>query len=159
MTKKEFFEKMYLENSKKMFHVCLSIVQNREVANELVSETFLTLWTHINTIMQYQNPVSWLYMVLRRQAIDAVRTSKLHAEVPLEEADKQGVEQNFFSFPTLLPARLNDEDRQLLIWRYDQGLEYSEIAELLSISDAACRMRVKRARERCASLLHSKKTE
>lgn len=156
MTPEEFFEKMYLEKSRAMFQIAMAIVHNRDVAQEMVNESFLALWTHIQAVMRHGNPTRWLYMVLRRRSIDEARLIKLRAEVPLEHADTGGVEDELFSFPLLLPAGLTSEEKQLLIWRYEQGLEYSEIAENLSISVAACRMRVKRARERCAKLLCSK---
>ncbi len=155
MPPEQFFEAMYLKHSESMLRVAISMVRDYSLAEEIVNETFLVLWMHIHRVMKHDNPTRWLYIVLRRNAIDEVRKNKKRAEVPLNEAISKSTNADFFAFPDLLPTALSDEDKQLLIWRYERGMGYDEMARCLSISDAACRMRVKRARERCAQLLHS----
>ena len=53
----------------------------------------------------------------------------------------------------LLPTKLPQEDREVLIWRFEQELEYKEIANRLGISETGSRSRVFRALERCRKLL------
>lgn len=57
------------------------------------------------------------------------------------------------NFEDLLPSRLPPEDRQVLIWRFDQQLSYREISLRLGISEPGCRSRVSRALERCRRLM------
>lgn len=159
MPPEQFFETMYLTHSKSMYHIALSIIQDKAVSEEIVHETFLGLWLHIRTVMEYKNPIGWLYTVLRRNAIDALRKKASYAEVPLNQAISKSAEVDFFSFPALLPDQLTQEEKQLLLLRYEHGLAYTELAACLSISESACRMRVKRARERCAQLLQAEKDE
>ena len=48
-----------------------------------------------------------------------------------------------------MPAQLSEEDKQLLIWRFEKQLSYREISGRLGISEAGCRSRVSRAVARC----------
>ena len=51
-----------------------------------------------------------------------------------------------------LPRQLSPQDREVLLWRFEQGLDYDEIANLLGISEAGGRSRVSRAVRRCRAL-------
>ena len=48
------------------------------------------------------------------------------------------------SLDEILPLHIPAEDRQVLIWRYEQQLSYRDIAMRLGISESASRMRVHR---------------
>ena len=80
-----------------------------------------------------------------------------HSDVPMEgllavpaTEDRRGIEE-------LLPKQLAEEDKEVLIWRYELGLDYREIANRLGISETGSRSRVHRAIERCRKLLENKK--
>ena len=52
----------------------------------------------------------------------------------------------------VIPRRLSPQDREVLLWRFEQGLDYDEIAEHLGISETGCRSRVSRSVRRCRAL-------
>ena len=51
-----------------------------------------------------------------------------------------------------LPRQLSPQDREVLLWRFEQGLDYDEIANLLGISEVGGRSRVSRAVRRFRAL-------
>ena len=57
------------------------------------------------------------------------------------------------SFQDSLPKDLKPEDRQLLTWRYEERMEYEEIAKRLGRSYDATRAQMHRAKKRCAKLM------
>lgn len=60
------------------------------------------------------------------------------------------------SLEEFFPSRLPREDRDVLIWRFEQRLDYRDIANILGISESGCRSRVARAVKRCRELFMEK---
>lgn len=65
-------------------------------------------------------------------------------EVPLDALFDQAAEADSPPLAESLPRRLSPQDREVLLWRFEQGLDYDEIAERLGISETGCRSRVSR---------------
>lgn len=53
------------------------------------------------------------------------------------------------SLDLLLPKQLSREEREILVWRFEQQMEYREIADRLGISEVGCRSRVSKAIAHC----------
>jgi len=73
----------------------------------------------------------------------------VHKEISLEEIADIPAKAADTPLDHVLPAQLNGEERKVLIWRYEQRINYSEMADRLGISEAACRNRVSRAVAKC----------
>ena len=92
----------------------------------------------------------WLMVTLRNLIQNDRRREK---PISLEEASGLPVETMPQSLDEILPTQLPKNDRELLIWRFEQNLSYQEIAERKGISEGACRTRVSRAVAKCRELL------
>ena len=57
---------------------------------------------------------------------------------------------------TPMNGDLSREDREILIWRFEEDLSYGELADRLGISETGCRSRVFRAVKRCRALWEKK---
>ena len=55
----------------------------------------------------------------------------------------------------LLPAGLSQEDQDIIRMKYEMGLDHTEIANRLGVSETACRSRLSRALSRCKKLLNN----
>lgn len=125
-----------------------------ETAEELTQDTFLWALLHGEELMTHPKPEAWLMRTLTnlvRNEIRRLASTEISLEtlipIPTPEEDRGLVE--------LLPAQLVEEDRKVLILRFEQRLDYREIADRLGISETGCRSRVFRALERCRRLLGS----
>lgn len=86
---------------------------------------------------------------LRNLALNEQRRIQNHPVVSIESiANTMGSEHDT-PLDLLLPKQLSKEEREILIWRYEQQLEYKDIADRLGISEAGCRSRVSRAIAHC----------
>jgi len=151
--KTRFFEEMYLNHSEQLFRLANAIVHNPDIAHEIVNEAYLALWAHIEIIITYDSPQTWLFSILKRRAIDEWRKLTAHPEIPLEMVKTEPVQQEMPLVRKIILKDLPDDDRELLSLRYEQGLSPDEIAARLQISSTACRKRISRAKRRCAKLL------
>jgi RNA polymerase sigma-70 factor (ECF subfamily) len=129
-----------------------------DLAQEIVSETFLVAWRRLDDIPE--TPVPWLYRValfeianLRRRT---AKTSRLHHAL-VENRYGTGTESDADSFSALAHAvgiafeSLRPRDQEVLRLAAWEQLSAAEGATVLHCSVSAYRMRLHRARIRLAN--------
>ena len=149
----EFFDDIYRKYYKMMYDVALRIVKNPEIAEDVVADTFLVLITKINAVIEHEQPVKWLFRVLKNNAISEYRAQCRHAAAPLEESILRAAEPELIPFSGMLPKGLSASEQRILTLRLAEDMDYSTISEKLGISETACRSQYSRARRHCAELM------
>jgi RNA polymerase sigma-70 factor, ECF subfamily len=126
-----------------------------DLADDVFQNTFLQLYTKINTYEPGRRVRPWLYTIAKNQAIDALRRTGRHPTVSLDQSaeTEDGEVQSLLALvenrhqgpsdaalgeerKQLIRAsvdRLPDFLRQVVILAYYQGLKYREIADILGI--------------------------
>lgn len=124
----------------------------REDQEELVSDVFLALWEHADTI-DPERLKGWLGGVARNKTTDALR--RAHLTVPLEEAEpilddavmqRLGERERAEGVRAALDA-LSGEDREIFYRFYDLCQTSGEIAAAMRMNPATVRTRLSRGRE------------
>lgn len=135
----EFLE-VFNEFFPKLYRFCLLRVDSKELAEDLTSETFLKTWQYLKKGGLVKSYPVFLYQVARNLIIDHWR-SKKRGIVPLDEniADSlvdfsqlpEEISRNM-ELKTVIESmnNLEEEQRQLLHWRFVDSLSIKEIAEL-----------------------------
>jgi RNA polymerase sigma-70 factor (ECF subfamily) len=137
---------------------------NLRVAEDLTENVFLKAWRAIGSYEQQGVPFSsWLYRIARNVAIDYLRTRRVH--VPLTDEHVALVDEDELSPLQLLLRRedleevqhavsqLAEEQQQVLILRFVEGLSHAEVGEVLSKTEEACRVLQHRALAALSKLL------
>ncbi|MET9443574.1 sigma-70 family RNA polymerase sigma factor [Streptomyces sp. NPDC006610] len=127
----------------------------RQMADEVVSETFTVAWRRIGDIPQ--PPLPWLLGVARNVLRDAGRSEGRRASFAAELRDwTDAVEGDIaddvadrMALRNAL-ASLGEEDREVLILAAWQGLTPREAARVVGCTAATMRVRLHRARRRLA---------
>ena len=71
---RDAFARVYRATSAKLFGVCLRILRDRQLAEEVLQEVYLTVWRKAEQFEQGRaSPMSWLVAVARNKAIDRLR--------------------------------------------------------------------------------------
>lgn len=148
-----FLESLYQAQHGKMLVMAQRLTGSAEDALDLVQDTFLLAAAHQDELAAHPKPEGWLMLTLKNLAISQRRRAMNHPEVSLETLAGLAERPAEAPLDTLLPGQLSAEDRQVLIWRFEQGLEYREMADRLGISQSACRSRVSRAAARCRKFM------
>lgn len=113
----------------------LSLVQRREIAEEIVQEVFLQLHTHWDEV---EKPVAWLYRSVRNRSYNHHRDHKheVLAENERETKDERaGTPDNLLERMEaagslrLLMSELEETDRQLVHLKFFEDLKYREISD------------------------------
>ncbi|WP_246553374.1 RNA polymerase sigma factor [Paenibacillus tritici] len=138
----------------RIYLYCFRLMNNKEEAEDAVQDVFIKAYQNIGQFRPQTNLSSWLYKIayhhclnlLRRQKFQLQLRKLLRQEVAVDGAE-QMVENRLFSEPVSAAlAKLDVEDRNLLILRIYEDKSFAEIGEILGISTPAVRKRYERTR-------------
>lgn len=121
-----------------VFSLAYHFLHDRFVAEEVAQEVFLSLHRNLDTIQTPEHAGFWLRKVTVQRAIDETRKRKRRPQVALE-AVPEPVARTPQRDPMLgevlrrLIATLAEAPRAVMILRYQEDLDPSEIAELLDM--------------------------
>lgn len=149
-----FFHDLYQANYRKMIKLAYRLVGSMETACDLVQETFLLALFQQETLACHASPEGWLMITLKNLAMNERRRFNRHPTLPLYLFETLPGEPPPMPLEHVLPSQLSQEDREILLWRFEQNMEYLEMADRLGIAESSCRSRVSRAVARCKACLN-----
>lgn len=150
----DHIEQMYLQYHDKLVWEAYRLVGSVGQAEVLVQELFILAIKHYDELSKHPNPEGWLVLTLHNQALNYRRLVERHGEVPLDDALTAVLhDEPAVSLDDVFPSQLSEEDRKILTLRYADRMSHEEIANVLGISNAASRVRLSRALERCKKYL------
>lgn len=126
---------------------------DRELSQDLVQDTFVLAFAHWKELAQHPAPEGWLTLTLFNLVRNERRKLARHQCLCLDDVQYCLPADERASLEEILPSRLSNEDKRILLWYYEQQLSYTEIALRLGVSENACRMRVSRALKKCRKFL------
>lgn len=149
----EFLSALIKKCAAPMVQLTYRRVGNRELAEDLVQEAFLTACSKPDLVCKHENPTAWLYNTLNKLTLREMSRAYHSSETALPEDDPMGDMDVALSMGHFLPQGLSDKERELILMRLEQGLSYTEIAERLGVLEPACRQQMSRAMRKCRTLM------
>ena len=134
----------------------------RADADDVVQESFLRAYLAIGRYDERDQFRGWLFRILTNQCRNAItargrRTRRfVQDEVALESAPapQQGLQLGVEDARLARAlAQLDPLQREALLLKYAEGLEYTEMSAMTGVGESALKMRVKRGSERLRALL------
>lgn len=161
-TLKEDFLASFDTYSDAIFRFCLVKTSSKEVAEDLVQETFMRYWQSLSAGKQMRNTRSLLYTIANHLVIDWYRKKR---SLSLDALSDDGFEppeeqlstsQDDAEFGRILGVidDLEDKDREVLLLRYVEGLDPKDIAEITGDTTNVVSVRIHRAIEKVQKKLH-----
>ncbi|OLF07092.1 RNA polymerase subunit sigma-70 [Actinophytocola xinjiangensis] len=161
---KSAFAALYDRYVDVVFRYVLFRVGDRELAEDVTSETFLRALRRITSISYQGRDVgAWFVTIARNLVLDHVKSSRFRLEVATAEVDDSqrvevGPEQQVLSTltrATLLEcvSKLGDDQRECIVLRFLQGLSVAETARIMARNEGAVKALQHRAVRRLAQLL------
>lgn len=138
------FHELYRLTSAKLFGIALRICGNREAAEDVLHEVYLTIWRRAGAWEPGRaSPITWLATIARNRAIDWRRSQGLRRAQPIEDAPDlpdpapdaerllvaKGERHTLVDCMGELDARQHDAIRTAFF----NGLTYGEIAEVRGV--------------------------
>ena len=154
---REAFEKLYSSYSVRLFRYLLTLVQDRNAAEELTNDVLLAAWKGAAEFRGQSKPSTWLFGIARHKALNELRRTNSKM-VDIEEAgevveSREGPEellQREMLARCMASAlrELSPSHREVLELTFYQELSYQEIAEIMQCSVNTVKTRVFYAKKR-----------
>jgi RNA polymerase sigma-70 factor, ECF subfamily len=147
----DVLRQMFDEHGRALLTFATRITGNRPAAEDVVQETMLRAWRHIDRLSDGSGARGWLLTVARNAAIDRARTPAVRAEKvtaaphqPVAQADHA---ESVASTVDMLAAlrSLSDKHRQILFQLYYNDLTAAEAAAHLGIPVGTAKSRAHHA--------------
>lgn len=152
----EAFIELYNQYVTRVLRFLLVKTGQREVAEDITQETFVTVLKKLNTYTVRGAPFStWLFQIalnhLRMHCRTHHRTESLYddeGEVVFDIATEGGEYREAWMDFFIALRHLTDEDQNLLLMKYIDDRSNGEIAKTLDISTITCGVKIHRALNR-----------
>ena len=133
------FADLYGATRSKLFAVSLRIVRERPLAEEVLQDSFLSIWNHAANYAQAKSaPSTWMTAIVRNRSLDILRRPREEADVdealttmlvdetasPQREAEERGEAHSL----AVCLKELDPEQRQSIVLAFHHGLSHSELA-------------------------------
>lgn len=136
-------------------------VSQREIALDLVQDTFTKTWNHIVRGGDIQNMKSFLYQVMNNLIIDYYRkhkSSSLDILIedgfdPSEEGGVAIIQNAEIENIKKSLSGLSEKDQEVIVMRYIDGLSLKEISDIIKESENVVSVRIHRATEKLKSII------
>ncbi|WP_422081140.1 RNA polymerase sigma factor [Ulvibacterium sp.] len=155
---------LYNQYCSGMFYVAMRFVKNTDDAEDITQESFIKAFQKIH---QFKGDVSfgaWLKRIVINKSIDFLKAKKERL-VPLDESYMQVVEDDDWTVEEgisleevrLAMEQLPEKYRCVVMMFLLEGYDHREIANVLGLSETACRTRLLRGKGFLKELLKKKR--
>jgi RNA polymerase sigma-70 factor (ECF subfamily) len=149
---------VYNRTSGRIYRLLLKLTRNADHAFDLSQETYVRAFTRIHQFDGRSSLATWLYRIAVNEAFQFARR-RTTADVKLGELRQRkagetasGQDATQIDVAEAL-ATLSPEDRTILLLRYQEGLDYAALSEVIGCPPGTVASRLSRAREKLRSLL------
>jgi len=144
------FDELMRVHQSMVFSLALHLLRDREAAEEVAQEVFLSLHRHLAAIQSAEHAAFWLRKVTVQRAFDEGRRRKRRPQVALEDIAEpstaaQPGDPLLGEMLRRLVATLAEAPRMVMILRYQEDLDPMEIAEMLDMPVATVKSHLQRS--------------
>ena len=144
-------ENIWLEYHKELKRFVLSKVKDKDIANDILQDTFLKLHSKIDTLQSDEKLKPWLYQIIRNVITDHFRKQKHNVDAENidlpEEFENSGSNRQFANCMQPHINKLPLKYKEALVKTEFQNYSQLKLAEELKISYSGAKSRVQRAKE------------
>ena len=156
------FEELVTRYEKRVYAIALRSSGSPEDAADITQEVFLKAWRSMESFRGDSGFSTWLFRITMNMCVDHARRRQTQ---PQTQPLVQGEEDDERPIPDTAPTpeehlenselgrelaaaldEVSDEHRRIVLLRDVSGMSYTEIAELLEISEGTVKSRLSRAR-------------
>ena len=158
------FRSLYEATSAKLFAFALRILIKRELAEEVLQESFVNIW---NNASSYQSslaaPMTWMTTIVRNKAFDLLRWLDDDVEIDADTFDKEVIDALESTSPTPVESlqmsgdakalarclsKLEGLHRQAIALAFYHDLSHSEVAEQMKLPIGTVKTWIRRGLEK-----------
>lgn len=153
------FEILYENHKQKAYLTAFAILQNESLAEDCVSETFLSIaknFQNVNKLNSYEQQ-KYIVISIRNRAFNILTKEKEHLTDIAYDDEIYFHDENYSSYNLSdwkeSISRLNKTDKDILYLISILGMSYKDAAKALGISNAAAKQRFWTAKNNLRKLI------
>lgn len=147
------FAVVYQSYAAGVFAYCLKILADRQLAEDVVQETFLKVQQHARSIQRNESFRSWIFRIARNEALMQLRKRRLDGQLEDESIwNEDTPHQQLIALERSeiingLLDNLKHEYREVLVLLAYENMSYAEIAAITGATESSVKSRIFRARK------------
>ena len=164
------FGELYDRYITNVYNKCLGFSKSSQEAEDLTQDVFIHAYTKLNTFTKKVSFRQWLYVLTYNFCVNYVNRDKNKkiekASVELNDSNELLIDVDDYSLFQMQVDKLqksleliNPEDKVILLLKYQDDLSIKDLSVLLTLSESAVKMRLKRAKSRLIESYNNIKTD
>jgi RNA polymerase sigma-70 factor (ECF subfamily) len=153
-TQTKSFEILTKRYHNTLFAICLRIIGDKFLAEDAYQNTMLKIFRYIHSFNFDSSFKTWSYRIAFNESISVKNEHKNELESIRDYeaySDSDNLD-NELEVEKLL-SKLEDKEREIIVFKYTLELSDKEIAEIMDISLSAVKMRLSRAKQKLQQIL------
>lgn len=137
------FEHVFRKYSRDLYWIAMAYVNDDAMAEDIVQEAFLYIWSHKRAITEQENLYFYLIRIIKSQSLNYLRNKKIkehHENILLKEqpsilhCDTDDELEEKIAFVKQLIESLPEGCRRIFALCVIEGMSYKEVAETTNLS-------------------------
>jgi len=136
---KSALSNLYSATKNAVYCFALSILRNREAAQDVMQETYIQVWKSAPSYKPTQkDPLPWILGIAKHLAYAELRNGQHYADIgdslsEIEDSRSCFADCENKILTNALLSKLNDKERQIVVLHIMAGLKHREIAGLMGL--------------------------
>lgn len=155
--KERLFKSTFDSHHQKIFHLCYAYTGDPDIASDLVQDTFLKVWQHLDSFKQNSSIGTWIYRIAVNTCLAYIKigkriiTEQINNNLLESISDHENAIETRVSLLYQCIALLQESDRLIITMVLDE-IPYPQIAEVAAISEGNLRVRIHRIKQQLTEL-------
>ena len=160
----DLFKKIVTDFQDKIYRLCWIYVQNDSECDDLVQDIYVKIWRNLKKFKKQSALGTWIYRVVVNTCIDFLRNKNTRYTIHLDKMDyeritdgEKDVENKIIEYEKLQILQhciqKLTEIEKAIIALYLEELKYSEIAEIIGISEKNVGVKISRIKNKMKAFL------
>ena len=149
------FSNIWLPHADRFYKGAFYLLESESDAEDAVQELYLKLWKIHDSLGDVKNPVAYGISVMKNICIDRIRKRTIRQAEPLEKAppledappERRSESRDTLRYLIGEMEKLPQKQRDILIMRAIEGLEYEDISRRTGLSQVHVRVLIAQARK------------
>ncbi len=166
----DLFSEIYNRYYKKVYHTCLGIVKDREIAFDLVQDIMIKVMERLPTLQNGFLLGLWIHRIAKNYSIDYCKDRNNYRTTCVDERfdltidegteiEEREAKEIMLNELERVMNELKIADRALLSLKYFNNYSVEDLQKKYSLSESAVKMRLVRARKNVADLFRNTHSE
>lgn len=150
----------------RVYSLALSIVRNRELAEEIAQDTFVKAYSSLKKFRKEAGFSTWIYRITYNTAVSETRKKKTktysieNMEQPDHEAEKKEEKEEQYKLLEKAVSALAPEEKLIITLYYFEEMKVEQISEITGLTVSNVKVKLYRIRQKLKETIKSlNKTE